>query len=557
MSQEAEVGPPGEPGKPAEETDSLLDCVNRITSMCPNCEENGETRILLHRVPHFKDLLISSFSCPHCNYANREVQAAGSLAPRGVHIECRVASPLDLNRQVVRSEHCEVQIPEVELEVPASRARAELNTVEGLVASFAENLKFAALYQMQLGETEKAQRLSRLVRSLKDMAAGQQPFLLVLHDPSGNSYVEGLALAAAKGEEARHKLEDAAAAAAAAAGSSSAPQEAARASPESPRQLQRADSRLLVKHFERTKEQLHAMGYFEAQEAPEQSQTNEGAPEAEEAAAAAAEEAALKEEALLLPVDCPHCGCSTTNKVCQVNIPGFRECLIFAFCCPNCGAKNSEIKAAGAYGLAARRWILTVEGHDDLNRDVLKGDTATVEIPSLDFSMEGGAEAGTLTTVEGLLKALADGLSEGVPFASGDSAAESSKKRMEFVCEELRKMQEGVFSVLPFKLIINDPADLSFVALREAAAAAKAPPVQVDASTHVDGDAARALAAAAAAAAKAPGAAISEEELQKKLKEAQPGEVLWSSKLDETLTVEVYKRTPQQDDSLGLLDMKT
>lgn len=74
------MGPPGEPGKPAEETDSLLDCVNRITSMCPNCEENGETRILLHRVPHFKDLLISSFSCPHCNYANREVRKAAQGA---------------------------------------------------------------------------------------------------------------------------------------------------------------------------------------------------------------------------------------------------------------------------------------------------------------------------------------------------------------------------------------------------------------------------------------------------------------------------------------------
>ncbi|CDJ62259.1 zinc-finger protein ZPR1, putative [Eimeria necatrix] len=365
MSQEAAVGPPGESGKAAEESDSLLDCVNRITSLCPNCEENGETLILLHRVPHFKDLLISSFSCPHCNYANREVQTAGSLAPKGVHIECKVTSPLDLNRQVVRSEHCRVEIPEVELEVPASRARAELNTVEGLVDSFAENLKFAALYQLQLEEKEKAQQLSRLARRLKAMAAGQQPFRLVLEDPSGNSYVESLSLAADKQQEAAHKLEDAAAAAAAAAaaGSSSGPREEAGAAPQGPQPLQRADSRLLVRHFERTKEQLHAMGYFEAQEAPD-----EGAPEAEEAAAAAAtaaaataaeDEAALKEEALLLPVECPHCGCSTTNKVCQVNIPGFRECLIFAFCCPNCGAKNSEIKAAGAYGLAARRWILT------------------------------------------------------------------------------------------------------------------------------------------------------------------------------------------------------
>lgn len=92
MSQEAAVGPPGESGKAAEESDSLLDCVNRITSLCPNCEENGETLILLHRVPHFKDLLISSFSCPHCNYANREVRKAAQEAAQAAASLCSFAS---------------------------------------------------------------------------------------------------------------------------------------------------------------------------------------------------------------------------------------------------------------------------------------------------------------------------------------------------------------------------------------------------------------------------------------------------------------------------------
>ena len=109
---------------------------------------------------------------------------------------------------------------------------------------------------------------------------------------------------------------------------------------------------------------------------------------------------------------------------------------------------------------------------------------------------------------------------------------------MSFVCEQLRRMQEGDPAVMPFKLIINDPADMSFVALRkekDEKDKLSATPLQVDASTHVDGDAAKALAAAAAAAAKAPGAALNEEELTNRLKDAAPGDVLWSSKLDETL----------------------
>ncbi|KAL8439634.1 hypothetical protein Efla_004542 [Eimeria flavescens] len=535
-------------GSTDEAEEPLLDGVTRIVSMCPNCEKNGETLLLLHRVPHFKDLLISSFSCPHCNYSNREVQAAGSLAPRGVHIECRVTSSLDLNRQVVRSEACTVKIPEIELEIPPSRERAELNTIEGFVSSFADNLKCAALYQKQINQDATAEKLNLLVAALNEMAAGKRPFVFELDDPSGNSYIESIDLTAEKAGEVSQKREDAnsmscCADTAAADASSAEEQEATRR-----QALQPSDDRLTVRHFERTREQLHAMGYYEAQDA-EQEHSAAEAPGAEEASES------LKDEALSLPVECPHCGTSTTNKVCQVDIPGFRECLIFAFSCPSCGAKNSEIKAAGAYGSAARRWILKVEGNEDLNRDVLKSDVASIEIPSLDFSMEGGAEAGTLTTIEGLLKSLADGLSESMPFACGDSAAEASKKRMQVVCETLRRMQEGHPDVLPFELVINDPADMSFVALKKEGGAAAAPP-KIDASTHIDGAAAQALAAAAAAASRAPEAAVSEEELEKKLKEAEAGQTLWTSRLDETLTVEVYKRTAEQDDALGLLDMK-
>ncbi|KAL8450954.1 hypothetical protein Emed_002253 [Eimeria media] len=489
--------------------DPLLDAVTRITSMCPNCEENGETILFLHRIPHFKDLLISSFSCPHCNHSNREVQAASSLAPRGVHIKCKVISSLDLNRQVVRSEACTVKIPEVELEIPPSRERAELNTIEGFVTSFAENLKCAALYQTQIKETATAEKLNHLVERLNDMAAGKEPFVFELDDPSGNSYVESIDLTAEKAGEANEKREDSV-------GCSEGPTSSTAEGGVSTETednakmhvLQPSDDRITVRHYERTREQLHAMGYFETQEeSPEH--TPAGAPDGEENVEH------LKDEALLLPVECPHCGTSTTNK-------------------------NSEIKAAGAYGAAGRRWILKVTGSEDLNRDVLKSDMATVEIPSLEFSMEGGAQA--------------DGLSESQPFACGDSAAEASKKRMTFVCETLRRLQEGHPSVLPFELIITDPADMSFIALKKTEVSEELP--KIDASTHVDGAAAKALAAAAAAAARAPGAAISSEDLEKRLQDSKGGDVLWKSALDETLTVEVYKRTEEEDDSLGLLDMK-
>ena len=72
-------------GKGAEEVDKIADdseetqkLVEEIESMCINCEENvlllpqssidgqGITRLLLTKIPFFREVIIMSFSCPHC-----------------------------------------------------------------------------------------------------------------------------------------------------------------------------------------------------------------------------------------------------------------------------------------------------------------------------------------------------------------------------------------------------------------------------------------------------------------------------------------------------------
>lgn len=200
-----------------------------------------------------------------------QVQTTGSLAPRGINIECRVTSSLDLNRQVVRSEACTVKIPELELEIPPSRERAELNTIEGFVLSFAENLKCAALYQTQIKETATAERLTQLVEKLREMAGGKQPFVFELYDPSGNSYIESLDLAAEKAEETNHKREDINTNSGTRAPEKDTGEEDG---VEHMQTVRPSDNRITVRHFERTREQLHAMGYFEAQEEPGEPKTS-------------------------------------------------------------------------------------------------------------------------------------------------------------------------------------------------------------------------------------------------------------------------------------------
>jgi C4-type Zn-finger protein len=47
----------------------------------------GTTRLMLTKIPFFRDIVISSFSCPHCDYENTGVQQAGMIQERGARYE--------------------------------------------------------------------------------------------------------------------------------------------------------------------------------------------------------------------------------------------------------------------------------------------------------------------------------------------------------------------------------------------------------------------------------------------------------------------------------------
>lgn len=56
-----------------------------------------------------------------------------------------------------------------------------------------------------------------------------------------------------------------------------------------------------------------------------------------------------------------------------------------------------------------------------LDRDILKADSAYVEIPEIHLEMAAGSLGGVYTTVEGLLDKIRKNIEEGNPFAVGDS----------------------------------------------------------------------------------------------------------------------------------------
>lgn len=60
-----------------------------------------------------------SFSCDHCGYQNNEIQSSGVVPDRGVKITLTVKDKSDLNRQLVKSDHISIKIPEVSFEIPS------------------------------------------------------------------------------------------------------------------------------------------------------------------------------------------------------------------------------------------------------------------------------------------------------------------------------------------------------------------------------------------------------------------------------------------------------
>ncbi|KAG0342076.1 nucleolar zinc-finger protein, partial [Podila horticola] len=112
--------------------------VTEIESLCMNCHENGTTRLLLTRVPHFREVIIMAFDCPHCGHRTNELQQANAIAVGGAIYTCKVSTKADLNRQLVKTDTAVVKIPEIEFEIPAQRGH--LTTIEGLLSTVIDDL---------------------------------------------------------------------------------------------------------------------------------------------------------------------------------------------------------------------------------------------------------------------------------------------------------------------------------------------------------------------------------------------------------------------------------
>lgn len=165
-----------------------------------------------------------------------------------------------------------------------------------------------------------------------------------------------------------------------------------------------------------------------------------------------------------LPAECPECNKSCVVNMQKVNIPYFKEVYIWSTVCDHCGYRSNEVKTGGAVPEKGKRITLTVESIEDLSRDILKSDTCALHSHELEMSVQPGTLGGRFTTVEGLLTEVRDQL-HGQIFdvgdsGAGDSLSSSDKETWARFFDRLDSAIKGEFK---FIITLEDPLANSYV----------------------------------------------------------------------------------------------
>ncbi|KAJ5227498.1 nucleolar zinc-finger protein [Penicillium citrinum] len=412
----------------------------QVESMCMNCHENGTTRLLLIRVPYFRDIILESFECPHCHFTNNSIKAAGQIQTQGAKYTLTVESQDDMQRQLIKSDQGVLTIDSLGIEAPRE---GTLTNVEGAIQRIHEGLS-----NDQPARKEQAPELhdalQPLIDSLKSYLDGTGfPFTISLDDPTGNSWI--------------------------------APN------------TQDRGNKYRTKLYYRTHEQNEELGIAAD---PDAAQAED--PDSE----------IVDGKEYCLPAECPGCSKPCELLIKKVNIPYFKEVYLWSNVCEHCGLRSSDVKTGGEVPELGKRITLTVKNEVDLSRDILKSDTCAVHSDELEISIQAGTLGGRFTTLEGLLTEVRDSL-KGHLFdiggGGGDSLESTEKAKWDRFFERLEWAINGDFEKFggQFVVTLADPLANSYV------------------------------------------------------------QDLCAPAADPQITIEEYQRTDEEEDDLGLKDMKT
>ncbi|KJR82800.1 zinc finger protein [Sporothrix schenckii 1099-18] len=450
------AGPDGEVADADADDDGRV--VEEIESLCMNCHENGMTRLLLTRIPYFREVIVMSFRCEHCGFQNNEIQAAGSVQTRGTHYELRLTALDDFSRQVVKSDTAVAKFIELDIEIPAGRG--QLTNVEGMLSGIVEDLEMDQDAR-KAQQPEVYEKLNEVIVKAKAMLAGESfPFRVSLDDPAGNSWI----------------------------------------APD----LHDGVGKWEKREYLRSAEQNTALGLVDTGAEAGDSATagtvtsstgmagglssSDGVIPLGGQGRLSENDEIIPNEVYTFPASCPACMHPAVTHMKMVDIPHFQQVVLMSTLCDSCGYRSNDVKTGGAIPVKGRRITLKVEFAEDLARDILKSESCALECPELNLSVNPGTLGGRFTTVEGLLTQVrgdlhnqifqadgpaptptpttgvtASGVTAHPPPVSnegGDSLAADERTRWNAFFQGL---DDAIAGKRPFSIVLEDPLASSYV----------------------------------------------------------------------------------------------
>ena len=370
----------------------------------------GITRILLTTIPYFREVVLMSFACEHCGLQNNEIQAAGTMQPKGTHYELRLTAMADFGRQVVKSDTATVKFIELDLEIPAGRG--QLTNVEGILTTVVDDLEMGQEARKEQ-QPEVYPKIAEIITKARKMLEGSSfPFRLYIDDPAGNSFI----------------------------------------APD----LKDGVGKWAKSEYTRTPEQNASLGLSDTADTAAVNSIP----------GLTADDEIIPNEVYSFPATCPGCmhGCTTHMKM--VDIPHFKQVVIMSTVCEDCGYRSNDVKTGGAIPEQGEKITLKVNDAIDLARDILKSETCGLECPELELQVNPGTLGGRFTTVEGLLTQVRNDLhgqifeASGPGHEGGDSLASSEKAQWTKFFEGL---DAAISGSKPFTVVLTDPFASSYV----------------------------------------------------------------------------------------------
>lgn len=134
---------------------------------------------MLTRIPFYKELVISSFDCPHCDYKNNQLDPAIEIQPQGVRMSLKIENKDDLDRYVITTDYTCIKIQDLDFEIPSMSQRSQITTVEGVITKTINNLREQKIV-MEQTQPEIATKMDYVIKGLISILDLSKPAPMVI-----------------------------------------------------------------------------------------------------------------------------------------------------------------------------------------------------------------------------------------------------------------------------------------------------------------------------------------------------------------------------------------